>query len=118
MSGAVYVGDQDHWDFLNLVLGKYVQTNPLHADEYKMVCQMEAEVIRMIINIYNVDEHVCGTFTSGGTESNILGMLSYREFGRRRGISRPNMVMSNSAHASFDKGGFLMGIEIRKFARN
>jgi len=76
---------------------------------------MEAEIIRMILNLYNGDENTCGIGTSGGTESIILACLAYREKGRaEKGITHPNIVLSETAHVSFDKAGFYFGIEIRK----
>lgn len=114
ISGAVYIDDKKHWDFLNDVMNRFVQTNPLHMDEYKMVTRMEAEVIRQTINMYHGDENACGVLTSGGTESICLAMLAYREQGLKRGIKKPNIVCSNTAHAAFDKAGFLFNIEVRK----
>lgn len=67
----------------------------------------------MVANMYNGDKNVCGILTSGGTESNLLAMLAYREHGLKRGVTKPNVVMSNSAHASFNKAGFYFNIEIR-----
>lgn len=67
---------------------------------------MEAEIIRMILNLYHGDKEACGFGTSGGTESNILACLAYREkYKAERGITKPNMVMSETAHVSFDKAG-------------
>lgn len=75
---------------------------------------MEAEIIRMVANLYNGDKESCGLVTSGGTESIILAMLAYREIAAERGVKSPNMVMSNTAHAAFDKAAFYFGIELRK----
>lgn len=92
----------------------YIITNPLHADEFKTVTMMEAEIIRMIANMYNGDSKACGSLTSGGTESILLACLAYREKAKERGVTKPNMVMSNSAHAAFDKAAFYWQIELRK----
>ena len=51
--------------------------------------------------------------TTCGTESILLACKAYREWGRARGITRPNMVVPLTAHASFDKAGHLFGIEVR-----
>ena len=37
-----------------------------------------------------------------------------REAKEERGVTKPNIVMSETAHCAFDKGGFYMGIEVRK----
>lgn len=95
-------------------MGRYVVTNPLHADEYSTVTQCEAEVIRMCCNMYNGDKNTCGLISSGGTESIILAVMAARERAKERGVTKPNMVMSNSAHAAFDKASFFLQVELRK----
>jgi len=114
ISGCVYIADDKHWDFVNEVMKRYVVTNALHMDEYKSVTMMEAEIIRMVANLYHGDEKSCGVVTSGGTESILLSVLAYREKAKERGVTKPNMVMSNAAHAAFDKAGFYWQVEIRK----
>ena len=56
-----------------------IVSNPLHVDEFTYVTQMEAEIIRWTLDLYNGGEDACGIVTSGGTESIILSMLAYRE---------------------------------------
>jgi sphinganine-1-phosphate aldolase len=114
ISGCVYTNDEEHWKFINECMAPYVQTNALHMDEYKIVTQMEAEILRMGCNMYNGDANTCGVLTSGGTESILLAMLCYRQHGLSKGITKPNIVMSNAAHAAFDKACFLFQIEMRK----
>ena len=56
----------------------------------------------------------CGVITSGGTESLMNPLLVYREWGRERGITNPNVVMPVTAHPALDKGAHYFGIELRK----
>ena len=66
----------------------------------------EAELIRMVLNLYSGDpDESCGISTSGGTESIILACLAYREQARARGVTAPNIVVPQTAHAAFDKAG-------------
>lgn len=54
---------------------------------------MESEIIKMALDLYHAPkESACGLGTSGGTESIILACLAYREAGRRKGITKPNIV--------------------------
>jgi len=48
---------------------------------------MEAEIIRMVLNLFKGDESTCGIGTSGGTESILLAILAYREQGKSKGIT-------------------------------
>jgi sphinganine-1-phosphate aldolase len=56
----------------------------------------------------------CGVITSGGTESLMNPLLVYREWGRQRGITQPNVVLPSTAHPALDKGAHYFGIELRK----
>lgn len=108
VSGAVYHGGQDHIDFLNKVYLLHSQTNPLHADIWPSLSKYESEIVSMTANMLNGDKvkdgQVCGTVSSGGTESIMLAMKTYRDYAEdKRGITKPEMVIPSSAHAAFDK---------------
>ncbi len=117
VSGAVYHGDTDHIDFLNRVYALTSQCNPLHSDLWPSNSKYEAEIVSMTANMLGAGEaglgaEVCGTVTSGGTESILLAMKTYRDRARKlRGIRRPNMVVPVSAHAAFDKAAKYFGIK-------
>jgi glutamate/tyrosine decarboxylase-like PLP-dependent enzyme len=114
-TGAVYIKDEAHWSFISEVMRISIVSNPLHLSEFAYITHMEAEIVRWTLQLYNGDENACGLVSSGGTESIILSMLAYREKARtEKGITNPNMVMSETAHCAFDKGGHYFGIEIRK----
>ncbi|MYS25069.1 Glutamate or tyrosine decarboxylase, partial [Streptomyces sp. DvalAA-14] len=52
-----------------------------------------------------------GTFTSGGTESCLLAVLTAREHARSsRGVTRPEIVLPATAHAAFHKAARLFGL--------
>ena len=114
MSGGVYTTDPEHWNFVSNAMRENIESNPLHMVEFANVGQMEAEILRMTIDLFNGDSDACGLATSGGTESILLAMLAYREWGLKNGITKPNVVASVTAHAAFDKACFYFGIELRK----
>jgi glutamate/tyrosine decarboxylase-like PLP-dependent enzyme len=108
VSGAVYHGDEAHIDFLNRAYAIHSQANPLHSDVWPSISKYEAEIVSMTARMLGAQAaeggEVCGTVTSGGTESILLAMKTYRDWGReRRGITHPEMVLPVSAHAAFDK---------------
>jgi len=115
LSGAVFSADDDHWNFIAETMRLSIVSNPLFIDEFIYVSRMEAEIIRWTLNLYNGDKDACGVVTSGGTESILLAVLAYREKAKHeRGITKPNIVMSETAHAAFDKACFYFGVEMRK----
>ncbi|VDP22514.1 unnamed protein product [Soboliphyme baturini] len=96
------------------IVRKFCWTNPLHPDLFPGVRKMEAEVVRMVCQLYNGDPlRSCGTVTSGGSESILLACLAYRNQARENGIKCPEMLVPVSAHAAFDKAAELFGIKIR-----
>ena len=122
-SGAVYHGDPEHIAFMNQVYALHSQMNPLHADLWPSAVKYEAEIVAMTADMLNADEaerlhpdaQVCGSVTSGGTESILMAMKVYRDWAReKKGIKNPNIVIPISAHPAFDKAGQYFGIEIRR----
>ncbi len=120
-SGAVYHGAPEHIAFMNQVYAIHSQMNPLHADLWPSAVKYEAEVVAMTADMLNADEaqrlnpdvEVCGSVTSGGTESILLAMKTYRDQARaERGVKNPNVVLPISAHPAFDKASQYFGIEL------
>jgi len=57
-------------------------------------------------------DEICGTVTSGGTESILLAMKTYRDWARdKKGIRRPNIVTTDTVHAAFDKAAQYFNIK-------
>lgn len=91
-----------------------IEANPLWANEFASCAQFESEIIRMTLELHNAPKGACGLAPSGGTESILLAMLAYREWGRKRGISKPNIIVPVTAHGALDKACFYFDIELRK----
>lgn len=113
VSGAVYHGDPQHIDFLNRVYALNSQSNPLHADVWPSTTKFEAEIVAMTANMLGGQAgDVCGTLSSGGTESILLAMKAYRDWARdTKGIKRPEMIVPVTAHAAFDKASQYFNIK-------
>lgn len=113
VSGAVYHGDQEHIEFLNKVYAINSQSNPLHADVWPSATKFEAEVVAMTADMLGgASQDICGTVSSGGTESIMLAMKTYRDRARQeKGISRPEMIVPITAHAAFDKASQYFNIK-------
>ena len=124
VSGAVYHGSEDHIAFLNQVYAITSQTNPLHTDVWPSITKFEAEVISMTANmmsaekvndVEDADDEVCGALSSGGTESILLAMKTYRDWAREmKGIRNPEMIVPSTAHAAFDKASQYFNIKMKR----
>ena len=114
ISGSIYSGDHEHYAFLNEVFGHYSHANVLQRDVYPERDPVRGRDHRHDRRMLMHAPEPCGVITSGGTESLMNPLLVYREWGRERGITNPNVVMPVTAHPAFDKGAHYFGIELRK----
>ena len=119
VSGTVYHGGEAHSAFLSQVYALHSQSNPLHADLFPSTVRLEAEIVRMTASLLNApttddpSQQVVGTTTSGGTESILLAMKTYRDWARaEKGITEPEVVAPETAHPAFDKAAHLFGIKL------
>ncbi len=121
-SGAVYHGNEDHIRFLNTVYAMNSQSNPLHSDIWPSAFKYESEIVSMTANMLGAgrirpgtgpDSEICGVVTSGGTESILLAMKTYRDWARdKKGIKHPEIVVPSTAHAAFDKAAQYFNMRI------
>jgi glutamate/tyrosine decarboxylase-like PLP-dependent enzyme len=121
-SGAVYHGDPGHIAFLNEAYAINSQSNPLHTDLWPSAVKFESEIVAMTGAMLGGGDlgagpgregGVCGTVSSGGSESIQLAMKAYRDHARvTKGITSPQMIVPRTAHAAFDKAAQYFGIEI------
>jgi len=119
VSGAVYHGDQAHIDFLNKVYAINSQSNPLHYDLWPSASKFEAEIVAMTASMLGAvgggdpENRIVGAVSSGGTESILLAMKTYRDWARdNKGIKRPEMIVPTTVHAAFDKASQYFGIKM------
>lgn len=114
ITGAVYIGERDYLALIGRIYGQFAYFNPLHGALHPATRQMDAEVIAMVLRMYSGPSSSCGAFTTGGTESILMAMKTYRDWGKAtKGISHPNIVVPLTAHAAFDKACHYFGIELR-----
>ena len=73
---------------------RYCVSNPLHPDVFPAVRKMEAEIVAMVLKMYN-NPSGAGVTTSGGTESIVMAVKTYRDWARAtKGITEPEMCVS------------------------
>ncbi|PFH53702.1 hypothetical protein AMATHDRAFT_54119 [Amanita thiersii Skay4041] len=111
ISGAVYHGGDDLEKVIVTAYQRYCVSNPLHPDVFPAIRKMEAEIVAMCLELYN-NPNGAGTMTSGGTESIIMAIKTYRYWAKAvKGITEPEMIIPASAHAAFDKGAAYLKIK-------
>jgi sphinganine-1-phosphate aldolase len=92
VSGAVYHGGKELAELQTEAYGMFTVSNPIHPDVFPGVRKMEAEVVAMVLALFNAPEGAAGTTTSGGTESILMACLSARiKAYKERGVTEPEM---------------------------
>jgi len=121
ISGTMYHGGKEHYAFLNRVFGLFSYVNLLQRDICPSGTKFESEIIAMVAKMLHGDavkdfdpnDDVCGTVTSGGSESIYNGVYIHREWAREeKGILEPEMVIPATIHAAFHKAGHYLGVKM------
>ncbi|KAJ3027898.1 UNVERIFIED_CONTAM: hypothetical protein HDU68_002864 [Siphonaria sp. JEL0065] len=113
VSGAIYHGGDEVNKLITEAFGMYTVSNPLHPELFPGIRQMEAEVVSMVLNMYNAPVEACGSMTSGGTESLLMAIKTYRDMARElHGVTEPEMILPTTIHTAFDKGASYFGVKL------
>ncbi len=121
VSGTFYHAGEKHRAFLNKIFTLFSHMNTIQFDLCPSMFKMESEIISMTAKMlhcdavkdHHPDDEVCGTVTSGGTESIIMAMKVYRDQARAEaGISAPEVILPRTAHPAFHKAGEYFGIKM------
>lgn len=103
-SGSVFTQDEDI-----IKLNQDASNMLLHADmtqpQYHMFAKrLENEIVAMKLDLFKGNSNCCGITTLGGSESLELAVLAYaRYYRRKKGIARPEVVVSETMHAAVYK---------------
>ncbi|KZX58947.1 sphingosine-1-phosphate lyase [Halioglobus sp. HI00S01] len=110
----VYYLDEEHSGFIKDAYHSYASENGLNPGAFKSLKKIESEVIAATAEILNGTEDVCGVVTSGGTESCLMAVKTYRDMARdMRGVKKPEMILPETAHVAWFKASEYFGVKIR-----
>lgn len=121
ISGTYYHAGDDHRAFLNKIFSLFSHVNVLQVDLCPSMSKFESEIVSMTARMlhgdavkeHNPEDEICGTGTSGGSESIMMAMKVYRDRARvERGMVEPEIIMPHTAHPAFDKAGEFFGIKM------
>lgn len=109
----VYYLGEEHTQFLKDAYNMYFSENGLNPMAFLSLKRFESEVIHMVAQMFHGGDDAVGTMTSGGTESCLLAVKTYRDMARakRPWIRRPEMVVPESIHVAFEKGAEYFGVK-------
>ena len=121
VSGTFYHAGDEHLSFLNNVFGLFSHENTIQFDLCPSMFKMESEILAMTAKMLNgeavkahhPEDQVCGTLTSGGTESILMAIKAYRDRARtEKNISTAEIIIPHTAHPAFDKAGQYFGVKM------
>ena len=110
----VYYLGEEHTSFLKEAYGLYFSENALNPMAFKSLKRMETEIVQMAGSLLNGDDQVVGTMTSGGTETCLLPVVTYREraTAMRNLPFKPEMIVPRSIHVAWDKAAKYFGVKM------
>ena len=110
--GMIYDGGPSVHEVAEQAARLYLHENALNTHAFPSLGEIQSEVVGWTAGLLHGDT-ASGFLTSGGTESILCGVKAARERGKaERGITNPEMVVAESAHAAFHKGAHLFGLEL------
>ena len=110
----VYYLDEDYASFLGDAYQAFSSANGLNPTAFKSLKRFENDIIASVADLLHGTPEVCGVLTSGGTESCLLAVKTYRDLARsQRGVTAPEMVLPVTAHVAWFKASEYFGVKVR-----
>ena len=109
----VYYLDETYADFQGEAYREFSSANGLNPTAFKSLKRFENEIIAAVAEMLHGTPEVCGVVTSGGTESCLLAVKTYRDLARTRGVTKPEMVLPVTAHVAWFKASEYFGVKVR-----
>lgn len=91
----------------------FFSENALNPSAFPSLRRFESEVVTMTASLFNGDDDVEGTMSSGGTESILLAVKTAREWAKanKPAIKEPEVIVPVSVHPAFQKAFHILGIK-------
>ncbi|TWO71715.1 aspartate aminotransferase family protein [Caenimonas sedimenti] len=110
----VYWLDDAHDEFLGQAWQSFQSANGLNPTAFQSLKRMETEIISVLAGLLHGPPETCGVVTSGGTESCLLAVKTYRDMAlAQRGVKKPEMVLPVTAHVAWFKAAEYFGVRPR-----
>ena len=112
-AGVSYPAGDDVLEVAQQAYIDFFSVNALYPSIFPSTARFEREVIEMTAGLLH-GESAVGAVSSGGTESNLLGVKSARDRARalRPEVTEPEIVAPESAHPSFQEAADYFGLEL------
>ncbi|MCP3941867.1 MAG: aspartate aminotransferase family protein [Desulfobacteraceae bacterium] len=110
----IYYVDQEHTNFLKEAHNLFLSENFLNPMAFLSLKKFETDIIRMTADLLNGGKNAVGSITSGGTESILLAIKTYRDYAKKKRpwIVRPNIIVPETIHVAFEKAAKYFNVKI------
>jgi glutamate/tyrosine decarboxylase-like PLP-dependent enzyme len=113
--GMVYDGGPGVHEVAERAAAMYLHENALNTKAFPSLARIQSDVVSWTTSLLHGPDSAAGFMTSGGTESIQVAVLAARERARlERGVTEPEMVISDTTHAAFHKSAHMFGITVHK----
>ena len=107
----VYDGGPAVHDVAERAARLFLHENALNTAAFPSLATIQSDVVGWTGELLHAPPGAAGFLTSGGTESIQCAVLAARERARaERGVTDPEIVVAESAHAAFHKSAHLFGL--------
>jgi len=115
MFGYVYHPGDELAETLESAHNMFLHDSRLNPTAFNSLRQMENEMVSMVGNLMHGGSKVCGSLTSGGTESILMAMKVAREIKREQvpGVA-VEVIAPLTIHPAFDKAAQYLDIKLVK----
>ncbi len=111
--GLVFDGGEALREVAERAARLYLHENALNLAAFPSLARIQSDVVGWTAGLLHAPPTAAGFLTSGGTESIQCAVLAARERARiERGVTAPEMVVAESAHAAFHKSAHLFGLTV------
>ena len=111
--GLVFDGGPEVHEIAERVALMFLHENALNTGAFPSLGEIQSEVVGACAGLFHAPAEAAGFMTSGGTESILMAVKAARERARHeRGVTEPEMVVANTAHAAFHKAAHDFGVRI------
>jgi sphinganine-1-phosphate aldolase len=108
----VYHAGDDVSALVKAAYSEFIAENGLSPMAFPSLRRFEAEVLRICADLFHGDAEVCGTMTSGGSESVLMAVKTAREWAKAKGITKPEMICPTTIHPAFEKAGHYFDVKV------
>lgn len=113
--GLVYSAGEDAEEVAREASSMYMSENGLNPLAFPSMGTLQQDVVDCVADMLHGGEDAAGFMTSGGTESILMAVKAARERAvSERGITEPEMVVAESAHAAFHKASKYFKVKLHK----